>query len=323
MRNLKDIPVQVEFARDRASASHASEVDALAAQLDTNGIVVLPGLLNIGQLFNMQRAFAARLRRLRWNNVEGYQKTERYRHMVEDVLQLDQGFVDLALHPLVKQILTRYLGRNYELTEAKGWKSLPTTRDFHGWHGDAWYDQTAAFEIHREVKLAFYLTDVRTGAFNFIKGSHQQQHPRLVRNHEVKDFDPSSFAELTGPAGTAFLFDTSGIHRQGVPMLEPRQAVFYNYHNPQVRLQQEDVDYYRYHPLLLNAAFLGNLSDEDQRILGFGNKTNFQPAFERKTTPPFGYGAFCAAFSGQLRLRELHSRIAARLKRTFHLSDKL
>ncbi|HWN09049.1 MAG TPA: phytanoyl-CoA dioxygenase family protein [Pyrinomonadaceae bacterium] len=317
MRNVKDIPVKNEFARDRASAAHASEVDNLAAELNANGIVVLPGLLSHGQLSSMQRVFASRLRRLRWNNVEGYQKTERFRHMVEDVLQLDQGFVDLALHPTVKEILTRYLGTKYELTEAKGWKSLPTTRDFHGWHGDAWYDQTKATEIHREVKLAFYLTDVRTGAFNFIKGSHQQQHPRLVKNHEVKDFDVSRFAELTGPAGTAFLFDTSGIHRQGVPMLEPRQAVFYNYHNPHIPLQAEDVNYYRYHPLLLNAAFLGDLSGEDQRILGFGNKTNFQPAFERQLTPPVGYGAFHALFDGQLRLRELSARIVARLRRTF------
>ena len=112
----------VETARDRAPVWHASEVDALASELDTNGIVVLPGLLTAQQQHDMQTAFATRLRRMRWNNVEGYQKTERYRHMVEDVLQLDQGFVDLALHPQVKQILTRYLGTNYELTEAKGWK---------------------------------------------------------------------------------------------------------------------------------------------------------------------------------------------------------
>ncbi len=44
MRNVKDIPI--DFPRDRASAYPASEVDALAAELDTNGIVVLPGLLN-------------------------------------------------------------------------------------------------------------------------------------------------------------------------------------------------------------------------------------------------------------------------------------
>ena len=313
MRSVKHISDRVH----RAPLGPATEANALASELETNGIVVLPGLLNLEQLRDMQKAFASRLRRMRWNNLEGYQKTERYRHMVEDVLQLDQGFVDLALHPLVKQILSRYLGDTYELTEAKGWKSVPTKRDFHGWHGDAWYDQNSTTEIHREVKLAFYLTDVRSGAFNFIKGSHQKHHPRSVKNYEVKDFDSSQFAELTGPAGTAFLFDTSGIHRQGVPMLEPRQAVFYNYHDPSVRLQQEDVDYYRYHPLLLNAAFLGNLSAEDQRILGFGNKTNFQPAFERQAQSPFGYGVFSTAFSVQLRLRELRARTTGRLKRAF------
>jgi len=38
-------------------------------------------------------------------------------------------------------------------------------------------------------------------------------------------------------------------------MLEERQACFFNYHNARVSLQQEDIDYYRYHPLILNAAF--------------------------------------------------------------------
>ena len=224
--------------------------------------------------------------------------------MVEDVLLLDQGFIDVAIHPLVKQVLDRYLGRAYELTEAKGWKSLPTKRDFHGWHGDAWYDQTAEHEIHKEVKLALYLTDVKSGAFNFVKGSHRKQHPRAVRN-----------SELMGTAGTAFLFDTSGIHRQGVPMLEERQAIFYNYHDPNVPLQEEDTAYYRYHPLLLNAAFLGGLSEEDQRILGFGNKTNFLPAFERRERPPVLYRALGATLGIHLSLKNLFERVTARLNR--------
>jgi hypothetical protein len=322
MRNIKEIPVSLAehqvVARDRVPAWRASEVDALASELDTNGIVVLPNLLIAQQLHDLQRAFESRLRAMRWNNVEGYQKNERHRHLVEDVLQLDQGFVDLALHPLVKQILTKYLGTDYELTEAKGWKSLPTRRDFHGWHGDSWYDQTSETTIHREIKLAMYLTDVRSGAYNFIKGSHRKQPPRPVKNYEAENFETSRFVELTGPAGTAFLFDTSGIHRQGVPMLEPRQAIFYNYHDPRVRLQPEDVSYYRYHPLLLNAAFLGDLSSEDQRILGFGNKTNFQPCFERHAPIPFAHKAFSAAFSAQLRARELRKRIGAKLRRALN-----
>ena len=75
--------------------------------------------------------------------------------MVEDVLVLDQGFVDLVLHPRVKSILNRYLGRQYELTEAKGWKSLPTKRDFHGWHGDAWYEQTVPRRFTKKLSWRF------------------------------------------------------------------------------------------------------------------------------------------------------------------------
>ena len=292
-----------------------ADVDRLVTELEVNGIALLPPLLTQEQLAGMQQAFAARLRRLRWNNFDGYQKTEPYRHMVEDVLLLDQGFVDLAIHPLVQQVLNRYLGQPYELTEAKGWKSLPTKRDFHGWHGDAWYDQSATEVIHKEVKLAMYLTDVKSGAFNFIKGSHRKQAPRMVRKSELGDVPASEIAELIGRAGTAFLFDTSGIHRQGVPMLEPRQAIFYNYHDPSVPLQEEDVTYYRYHPLLLNAAFLGGLSKEDQRILGFGNKTNYLRAFERRQRPSAFYRAMCAALSVQLRLGNLLERVTARLKR--------
>jgi hypothetical protein len=293
-----------------------SQVAELVSHLEQDGLVVLPELLSAQTLRAMQAAFAARLQRVRWNNVEGYQKTEPYRHMVEDVLVLDQGFIDLVLHPLVKQVLDRYLGDRYALTEAKGWKSLPTKRDFHGWHGDAWYDQTLAAEIHREVKLAIYLTDVRSGAFNYIKGSHRRQHPRLVKDHELRAVAPAQVTELLGPAGTAFLFDTSGIHRQGVPMLEERQACFFNYHDPHVPLQREDVDHYRYHPLLLNAAFLGGLCEDDQRILGFGDQTNFQPAFVRSSRTSIFHGMFDVAFHAEVRLRKLKERIAARVRRT-------
>jgi ectoine hydroxylase-related dioxygenase (phytanoyl-CoA dioxygenase family) len=320
MRISKDIPVSPEPPRLTNTAGRRVDVDALVSELEANGIVVLPNLLTAEQLRDMQKAFAVKLRRMCWNHIDGYYKNELYRHMVADVLVLDQGFVDLALHPLVKDILNSYMGTNYELTEAKGWKSLPTTRDFHGWHADAWYDQTSASEIHREVKLAFYLTDVRTGAFNYIKGSHRRQHPRILKKQEVNELPASRLVELNGPEGTAFLFDSSGIHSQGMQILEPRQAIFFNYHDPRVRLDQENITYYRYHPLILNAEFLGNLSAEDQRILGFGNKTNFQPAFEQPARTPIGYKTFNAAFNAQLRIENLAERISARLRRTLRMS---
>ena len=218
----------------------------LLRQLEADGIAPLPHLLSPERLAAMRTAFEARLRRLRWNDIEGYSKTEPYRHMVHDVLTLAPGFVDLALQPAVTEAVRAYVGDGFALVEAKGWRSLPTRKDFHGWHGDAWYDQERAREtIPREIKLAVYLTDVRTGAFQYIKGTHGLQAPRPVKPHEVRDVPRERIVEMTGPAGTAFLFDTSGTHRQSVPILEPRHAVFYNYHDPAVPLQREDVDYDR------------------------------------------------------------------------------
>jgi hypothetical protein len=258
----------------------------LVEQLERNGIVRLPRLVADENLRDLQRAFAARLQHLRSNNVDGYERTERYRFMVQDVLMLAQGFVDIALHPLVQAVVRSYVGPEYTLCETKGWRSLPTKRDFHGWHGDAWYDQRRVTDrVPREVKLAMYLTDVRSGAFQYIAGTHGRP-PRPVARAEAAALPLDQMEEMLGPAGSAFLFDTSGIHRQGVPILEPRQAIFYNYHDPAVPLQDEDVAYYRYHPLMLNAAFLGGLNSEDYRVLGFGDKTHYQADFVRRCAHP-------------------------------------
>ena len=258
----------------------------LSLKLERDGLVRLPQILTPPQLQGMQQAFHARLQRMSWNDVSGFERTEMYRHMIQDVLTLDQGFLDVAIHPLVKQILSEYLGPQFQLVEAKGWRSLPTTKDFHGWHGDSWYDQSSATDIPREVKLAVYLTDVKNGAFTYIRGSHRKHHPRLIPGREMTAIPREHIVEVLGPAGSAFMFDTSGIHRQSTPVLDPREAIFLDYHDPAVPLQREDVEYYRYHPLLLNASFLGNLTPEDQRILGFGDKRRYQHCFSRRCRHP-------------------------------------
>jgi phytanoyl-CoA dioxygenase PhyH len=299
------------------SSSASTGVSNVAAQLEADGIAILPDFLTPEQLQSMQRAFAHRLQRLRWNDFDGYEKTEQFRHMVQDVLSLDQGFVDAALHPLVKATLTDYIGSSFALVEAKGWLSLPTTQDFHGWHGDGWYDQTRVEQLQREVKLAIYLTDVRSGAFTYVKGTHGKLHPRSYTDADVARLDPGLIIQALGSAGTAILFDTSGIHRQSTPILEPRHAVFYNYHDPGVPLRHEDVKYNRYHPLVLNAAFLGGMTDEDRRILGFGDKRHYVPNYERAPRHEGFQAAMTALLNAKLRAEDLSGRVGARLRRLF------
>src|SRR6267143_2945136 len=173
MSSTLDFPLDTKVPSVSALAYNHTDVERVVAELEVQGISLLPPLLTEEQLKGMKQAFAAKLRTLRWNNFDGYQKTERYRHMVEDVLLLDQGFIDAALHPVVVNAIRQYLGETFELVEAKGWKSLPTKRDFHGWHGDAWYDQELVKDqVPREVKLGVYLTDVRSGGFVYVKGTH-------------------------------------------------------------------------------------------------------------------------------------------------------
>lgn len=291
-------------------------VDQLTRELEEKGAVRLPSLLDAPTVRGMQERFRRRLLNIRWNNCDGYERTESLRLMVQDVLTIDQGFVDLALHPLVKAVLDRYLGANYELCEAKGWRSLPTMKDFHGWHSDMWYDQTQVTErIPREVKVAFYLSDVQSGAFQYIPGTHGKQAPHHLKKDEVQSLPVGKMIEFLGSAGSAVMFDTSGIHRQGIPILEPRDAVFLNYHDPSVPLQAEDVEYYRYHPLQLNAAFLGQLTQEDMRILGFGNKTHYQPDFTRNTSSNWTHRFFGNVHAMQLKLGSFTGKVVGKLKR--------
>jgi len=294
----------------------ASEVTPLLETIERDGAVVLPPIVSESTLREMQDAFASRLRYFRCNNVEGYQRGERMRLMVEDVLTLAQGFVDIGLHPLVVAILNQHLGQKYTLCETKGWETLKTKTDFHGWHSDSWYDQTKVRDcIPREIKLAFYLSDVRSGAFQYLKGTHRKRAPYHPQGVAIQSVSMKDLIEFNGPAGTAILFDTSGIHRQGVPVLESRRAVFYNYHDPSIPLQKEDLDYYRYHPLLLNAALLGDLTPEHVRVLGLGKKGRFQPNCVQKPAHPWSHAAVTHAQSAELFVDYWFERVVGKIAR--------
>ena len=266
-------------------AATATERDAIVAALERDGIAPITGLITPEALGAMRAAYQRVLEHLAWSTTRGYQQTDPYRRMVEDILTLDPTFQALALHPRLQVILREYLGPEYVLTEVKGWETVATRADFHGWHNDAWYDHELP-EVPREVKLGVYLTDVETGHFAYIKGSHLNNRHRHWNEREISGMR-DRIADMKGPAGSTFLFDTAGIHRQSSPVLKPRWVVMYNYHDIRVPLQKLDLSAYRYHPLILNAAFLGGLSAEEQRILGFGNQSQYQEGHPLEVRHPF------------------------------------
>lgn len=100
-------------------------------------------------------------------------------------------------------------------------------------------------------------------------------------------------------------------------MLESRHAVFLNYHEAGLPLQASDVQGNRYHPLRLDAALLGGLTEEDRRILGFGDQRALRSGYVR----PAQFPSLDRLYQLELRLalhaRDFAVRVRQRLKRLF------
>ena len=246
---------------------------ALLDELHSKGVVLLPPLLAEDQLVAMRSAFAARLKYPTFNTWKGYEQNERWRKLVEDCLALDRGFVELALQPDLHGLLAAYLGPNYVLTEARGWETIATRRNFHGWHNDAWYEESQAI-TPRQIKLGVYLSQVDSGQFRYLAGSHRAGHKPGHWNEAqvaaMAQADSLPIVDVFGAVGTAFLFDTAGIHRQASPVLQPRWVTFYNFHDPATPLQAGETAYGRYQPPLLSVGQLPYLDENQQRRLGMG-----------------------------------------------------
>jgi peptidoglycan hydrolase-like protein with peptidoglycan-binding domain len=276
--------------------------EPLLLALERDGIVEVPGLVAPEALAAMQGAFDGALQHPSWNTWRGYEQTDRHRLMVEQILTLDPAFQKLSLHPLVLEVMAAYIGSTYVLSEVRGWQTIATRRGFHGWHNDAWYDHTLP-SVPRELKLALYLTDVETGHFSYVKGTHIDSRHRHWNDREVSHLR-DRMVDMKAPAGSTFLFDTSGIHRQSSPVLKPRRAVMFNYHDAAIPLQELDVRQYRYDPLVLNAAFLGGLSDEEQRVLGFGDQATYQRGYRSPQRYASLHALFRRLFAARLRVQE-------------------
>jgi hypothetical protein len=247
----------------------------ITQQLQQTGIVVLENLLPEHELSRMQQCFEQQLAHPRFNTSNGYQQNEKWRLLIEDLLTLSPAFLFPLFNQQLMDVCCQYIGSGFQLTEARGWQTIQTNRNFHGWHNDAWYDLDSCATPPPQIKIGIYLSPVASGEFCYVQTSHLQ---KLAPNHwnkkQVGAMD-LPVRHVMGKAGTVFLFDTAGIHCQNSPVLDKRNVVFFNFHDPKYTIQATDQSYDRYAPLLLNAAFLKNLSKEQERILGFGDERYF------------------------------------------------
>ena len=289
--------------------------DALLATLERDGVVRLPlPLLGGAALERVQSEWAARVAHIQHNGQAGYEARDPFRRIVHDALTVSPDLTRAALHPSIVEVVRRYVGADAALTEAKGWRTMPTELDFHGWHNDAWYDPDLD-HVPRQLKLAVYLSDVTSGAFAYAPGTHGQRAHRHYSEAEVDAFarDP---VVLDAPAGHAFLFDVSGVHRQTVPVLTARDAVFIVFHDPSVPLQAADVAASRYRPALVPVDALDGMTPDQLRLLGVGRRELRDAMRPPSPVDPGWRAALARAEAGYHAASRLSRRVRARLSRS-------
>ena len=288
--------------------------DAILEAIERDGYYVLPTPLLSGEaLAEVQREWRKRVTHMAHNGQPGYEARDPFRRIVHDVLTVSPHLTRAALHPALTDVMRRYIGPEAALTESKGWRTMPTEVDFHGWHNDAWYDPSLE-EVPRQLKVAIYLSDVTSGAFAYAPGTHGQRRHRHYSEAEVDAFerDPVVF---NAPAGTAIIFDVSGVHRQTVPVLTERDAVFLVYHDPKVALQPDDVMAARYRPAVVPVDALDGMSHEQLRLLGVGRQ-ELRQAMNPSGPRDLGWrSALARAEAGYHAFNKLRSRVEARLRR--------
>ena len=247
-------------------------------QLNNDGIIILHDIIPEILLKNMQRAFEQKLSHITFNSTYGSQRTEMFRHYVEDLLMVDPSFVKFAINPELMKIVRGYISNDVVLKECRGWQTKIVKKHFHSWHKDGWYDKKIYSSPPRQLKVVIYLTDVSSGSFSYIKGTHNsvKSNPDILHEHFNDQFlEPYKENKIfaLGKAGTVVIFNTAGIHCQNSPNLLPRNAAFYTFHSPEIQIDQSEMEYNRYEPLLISNEFIDDtFTMSDLKMLGFFQK---------------------------------------------------
>ncbi|MDX2142400.1 MAG: hypothetical protein SFV19_03505 [Rhodospirillaceae bacterium] len=235
-RNVAKIVAEKSPAKPECS----DDAKALATELETNGIVKIPGLIRSDQVDELRRYLISRETLV----MDG----PTYLNLVEDVVAAPHA-LGLAMRPKLLSIVAEFLGAAPTLLQLGAWRSIPTPpQNFppHIFHRDK--------DDFRACKLFLYLADVgpENGPHVFVKRSHD---PALVKDYlttngmtpdlvkplfqgdgrQHNDVIPRIFGplvtEVYGKAGTAFLACTFGYHRGKMPTQNNRlvmEAVYGN-----------------------------------------------------------------------------------------------
>lgn len=133
-----------------------------------------------------------------------------------NLLDVDDIFVDFVDHPKLLPVLKGALGDDLILTLMQAFAYPPGDRSFTVWHSDIGHFRGIDLTRHPYfVRVMIYLTDVAEdgGCFGYVPGSHRLDGEAIVSPPTFKDpNEMPNHVKFPGPAGTAVIFNAYGWH---------------------------------------------------------------------------------------------------------------
>ena len=236
-RKIVDLAERTAAAREtaarlpRSSPATVAHDEQSLATLDATGWLPLPGLVPPEWVEEIKAYFAGCLARDPYRPELGRFRAPDEVPAQTHVSHYDNADIVRAPHlmaiandPRVLSVVEAWMGVKPTLAALRAWWSTPTASG----------EPEHAELFHRDVddlqfiKLFVYLTDVdeETGPHIFVEGSQRinklSQIQRYTDEEVVAVFGEDAVKRFTGPAGTAFLENTYGMHRGLPPRAGPR-----------------------------------------------------------------------------------------------------
>ncbi len=236
-RKITDINRRTHAARMQAarlprSTVGSADVDGAAvATLNSAGWLALPDLIRPQWIDDIRTYFATQTARDphrpelgRFFAPDGVPPETHVSHYDNEQIVRAPHLLAIANDPRVLGIVEAWMGGKPTLAAMRVWWSTPSASG----------EPEHAELFHRDVddlqfiKLFVFLTDVTedTGPHIFVEGSPQINKLTEIRRYSDEEveqtFGTSAVRTFTGPAGTAFLENTYGMHRGLPPRTGPR-----------------------------------------------------------------------------------------------------
>ncbi|HEV8289412.1 MAG TPA: hypothetical protein VGQ00_00455 [Candidatus Norongarragalinales archaeon] len=197
-------------------------------QLGRDGILILPQYFKSDVLSGVQKFFNNQLRK---KKIDPFLKQASFNGAVDDAaLSTSKPASKAATDPTILALIAHYLGGPVVLSNWRGYrteKSSPIRYRAWDWHND---------QKRKEIKLMMLLTPVSSKGqpMLYVKGS--QKHRWKLRTQADSKYSMltanklgHAIVECFGPAGTAIIFDTNGVHSGKRSLHEARNVLSFNY----------------------------------------------------------------------------------------------